>query len=390
MFEATHIPPAFADMVAPMQAGHRRILAALAEQGFAIEDYPAILPPADPCGVAAARAYPMQGVLKYHGLSDWDWRIAFLPSISVTNPVADTLTYVSFDPNLATDDISIGGSPAQGRDRERVQQTLNALRRFAGIDTAAQVISRNRIASRTTGKGLGSSASASAALAMAATAALFGEELAGNRRFLSCTARLLAGSGCRSATGGLSLWLAYPGAPHHESFALRLDRDENMVDLRLVTVPIDSRIGLKTEAAHHDAPESPFFKSWMLSRADEIIEGIGAIRRSDWRSIGQLAELDSIRLHGVTMSGSRENKLFAWEPENIALFRMANELRTSGVPVYASTDTGPTVVFLTHREHSAQLVAAILSLDLGLDVLESGVGGPATLVPLETARAELG
>ena len=44
------------------------------------------------------------------------------------------------------------------------------------------------------------------ALAAAAVGALYGPELVANTRFLSCLARLLAGSGCRSAAGGLALW----------------------------------------------------------------------------------------------------------------------------------------------------------------------------------------
>ncbi len=105
--------------------------------------------------------------------------------------------------------------------------------------------------------------------------------------------------------------------------------------------------------------------------------------------VGQLAELDSIRLHGVTMSGSRENKLFAWEPENIRLFRLCNELRAAGVPVYFSTDTGPTTVFLTDRAHEAAVAAALADLDLGLEVVRGGIGGPAALVDADEARQAL-
>ena len=36
-------------------------------------------------GSATAKAYTMQGILKYHGLADPQWRTAFMPSISVNN-----------------------------------------------------------------------------------------------------------------------------------------------------------------------------------------------------------------------------------------------------------------------------------------------------------------
>jgi diphosphomevalonate decarboxylase len=385
----TTIPTSFADIVPTMQAAHQRILGALAEQQITIQPYPAALPAGNPRGRAAARAYPMQGVLKYHGLSDWQRRIAFLPSISLNNAAAHTTTYVAFDPQLSADEATIGGVPAHGRDLERIVGTLDAVRTLAGVATRARVISRNVLQTQTVGKGLGTSASASAALAAAAVGALLGPELAANKRFLSCLARLLAGSGCRSAAGGAALWLSYPGLAHEDSFAVRLDDQEQLREMALITVPIDSRVGLKTESAHHDAPQSSLFRAWMTSRADEILECITAARSGDWRTIGQLAELDSMRLHGITMSGSREQKLIGWEPENITLFRMCNDMRAQGVPVYASTDTGPTVVFITQRSHAQAVVAAIDALDLGLESVVSGVGGPATLIDPDEALAEL-
>jgi diphosphomevalonate decarboxylase len=385
----TLMPPGFEDILDPMRRDHARILATLARHGLGVEDWPRDLAP-NPSGAAAAKAYPIQGVLKYHGLADWRWRTAYLPSISVNNDAAYSLTLVAFDPAREADEVLIGGRVAQGRERERVVGTLDALRAVAGVPTCALVASHNVVRATRTGKGLGTSASASAALAAAGIAALFGRSAAANTRFLSCMARLLAGSGCRSATGGLSLWLSYPGIAHEESYALRLDQRGQLDDLALITVPVDSRIGLQTELAHHEAPLSPFFKPWMLGRGDDTIECIEAAQAGDWRTIGQLAELDSIRLHGVTMSASRENKLFAWEPENIALFRLCNTLRGDGVPVYFSTDTGPTTVFLTHRRYIDQIVAGIRALNLGLEAVSGSLAGPAELLDVIEARRQLG
>jgi len=382
------IPKEFADLVAPMRSAHERILADLQHYQLILPPLPS-LPPARPRGVAAARAYPMQGVLKYHGLSDWAQRIAFLPSISLNNAAAHTTTLVEFDPALPVDSAVIGGIPAQGRELERVVTVLDAVRSLAGITSHARVVSRNVLRTRVAGKGLGTSASAAAALACAAVGAIFGPELAGHTRFLSTLARLLAGSGCRSAAGGLALWLSYPGISPVESYSVRLDQHHELDDIALITVPIDSRIGLKTEQAHHDAPHSIFFRAWMLARGDEVRECISAVRRGDWQTIGQLAELDSMRLHGVTMSGSREQRIIGWEPENITLFRLCNDLRARGIPVYASTDTGPTVVFITQREYAPAVTAAIADLGLGLETVIAPIGGPAHLISVEEALAEL-
>jgi diphosphomevalonate decarboxylase len=385
---STHIPPEFANAAAALAQDQATLLAALRERHLSIGDYPQ-LSSGRSRGAAAARAFPMQGVLKYHGMSDWDWRIAYLPSVSLCNDAGDTLTLVEFDPYLPADEIIIGGNVAHGRDRERVVQSLDVIRQAAQVTSRARVLSRNSVRASKPGKGLGTSASGSAALALAACAALFGPPIAEHTRFVSCMARLLAGSGCRSASGGVSLWLSYPGIAHEDSFGVRIDRRGELDGVSLITTPINSRVGLKTEDAHRDAPHSSLFRPWVASRRDEVLACLDAALAGDWRAIGQWAELDSIRLHGVTMSGSVENKLFGWEPENITLFRMCNDLRASGVPVYCSTDTGPTAVFITGREYENAVVSAIHSLGLGLEVIRGRVAGPAHLVEIDTARAEL-
>lgn len=378
---ATHIPQ--------MRAGNRRILEALTAHGYTVSDYPTQLPPPRALHAAAARAYPMQGILKYHGLSDWQTRIAFLPSISLNSDAAETVTVVEFDPSLATDDIHMGNQPALGRERDRVVQTLDALRGIAGVPWHARVETRNFFRARVAGKGLGSSASGSAALAVAAIGALFGPELVANHRFVSCIARLLAGSGCRAAVGGIALWLSHEGMAHEESFAIRLDRPGQFAGAALTTVPIPSRIGLKTEQAHEDAPDSTLFPSWMLMRSDEIVTMIDAIRRDDWQFLGRMAEIDSMRLHGVTMSGGDAYKIIGWEAENIVFFRMCNDLRAAGVPVYCSTDTGPTAVFMHEARHADQVRSAIAALYPDIDIIPGHVAGPATLLDVGAARARI-
>ncbi|RLT52995.1 MAG: GHMP kinase [Chloroflexi bacterium] len=386
------MPEECAELVPALRTGHTAILEALQAAGLAAPPYPQQLPAGNPEGTAAARAFVMQGVLKYHGLADWDWRTAYLPSISLNNDAAQTLTWVQFDPRLAADEVTIGGVPASGREQERVVRCLQFVREQAHITSRARVLTRNQLNGGTadsSAKGLGTSASGSAALAMAALTAAFGPQLGAHPRLLTCTARLLAGSGCRSAAGGLALWLSYPGIAHADSYAVRLDLPDALRDVRLLTVPLPSRAGLRTEAAHLDAPRSSFFGAWLQSRTAEVLQCLGAAQRGDWQCLGEWAELDSIRLHGVTMSGSRTNKIFAWEPENILLFRMCNALRSAGTPVYCSTDTGPTAVFITSAQHADAVAQAINATLPGAAVVRGGIGGPAQIVDALVARQQL-
>lgn len=384
----TYVPPEYADMVKTMEEAHGRLIDKLITTGYKLEKYPK-LNKANSNGIAAAKAYPIQGILKYHGMTDWDWRTTYLPSISVNNDAAYSITYVEYNETFVADELFIGGKQLFGRELERVTKSLDAIRTLAGIQTKAKVMSKNVTKAKKIGKGLGTSASASAALATAAVAALYGPDVINNTRFLSTMSRMLAGSGCRSSVGGISLWLSYPGVAHEDSFAVRLDDKDQLADVSLITVPIDSRINLGTESAHEDAPRSLFYRPWMMSRLEETIECIDSVQNQDWVTVGQLAELDSIRLHGITMSGSRENKIFAWEPENISLFRMCNDLRSQGVPVYFSTDTGPTTVFITSKKYESEVVSCIQKLNMGFEIVTGKIAGPSQLLDVNDALVEL-
>ena len=128
----------------------------------------------------------------------------------------------------------------------------------------------------------------------------------------------------------------------------------------------------------------------MGTRSAEIVAGIAATRRGDWQWLGRMSEIDSMRLNGVTMSGGDDYKIIGWEPENIALFRMCNTLRARGVPVYCSTDTGPTAVFMLQRAHVDEVMHAITTLLPGAPIIQGQIAGAAQLVPLTEARMLLG
>jgi diphosphomevalonate decarboxylase len=128
----------------------------------------------------------------------------------------------------------------------------------------------------------------------------------------------------------------------------------------------------------------------MLNRRAEILRCIGAVQSGDWQALGRMAELDSIQLHAVTMTGGEDRRIYAWEPENIALFRACDDLRAEGVPVYASTDTGPTAVLMTLKAYLDRVAERIQRLRLASGVIEGGIGGPVRLVDVDGARRELG
>ncbi len=388
-FIPTVIPPAFEDISAILKVHNEILLNELLKRKHIINDFPDVPEKKKLSGNGAVLSYPIQGILKYHGMTDWNNRIAYFPSISFNNAAAHTKTYVEYDSNLKKDIAIINEKEVQGRDLERIEQSMNAIRDVVGSETKAIIVSKNFV-SDPKAKGLGTSASGSAALAMANIEAALGKEYSSNKRFGSVFSRYVAGSGCRSITGGISLWLSYPGIESANSFSVRIDKNK-LDDIGLVTVMVPSRIGLKTEEAHKDAPNSEFFKEWLRIRKDKIIGTLDAVDKSDWETIAQQAELDTIHLHGVTMSGhgGKERKIIAWEPETIQVMRKVNDLRERGIPVYYSIDTGPTPVLMTKKKYLGEVYDGIMELGLKNDVLKSEIGGPAEILNPEETKEEL-
>lgn len=380
----TKIPKGFEKEAKEMKQFNEKILRFL---GAKVKNYPKIPKKTSFDGEAYVQAYPMQGILKYHGMADWYYRTAFFPSVSMCNDAAKTVTYLRFDKNLRYDAAFVNGKRIEGHELDRIKQTLDFIRKITGAKTRAFIYSKNVVKAEKTGKGLGTSASGSAALALATIEAGLGSEYSSNTRFVTTCARFLSGSGCRSAAGGIALWFSYPGINHEDSFAMRLDNKQEFKDIDLITIPVDSRIGLKTEMAHKDAPNSPFFTTWMKLREKHLFELLNAVKTKDWQKIGQLAELDTILLHGTTMSGG-DKKLIGWEPETLQLMRATNELRESGTPVYYSIDTGPTTVFITHEKYSSEVINHMKSLGF-TDIVKGKIAGPAEQVNRQQAERDL-
>ena len=305
----------------------------------------------------------IQGLIKYHGLKDVKRRLPFHDSISVCAEQLYTAATVEFDKNYSEDRIEINGTPAAGREAERVLDVVNYLRKITKTKEHFKLASKNSIAE---GKGLGFSAAAFASIAMASSRAL-GLNLKMER--LSEIARLGAGSASRSVAGGFALWHANKNG---RSYAEQLSMGENM-KFAMAIVPIASPI--KTDMAHAEAMSSPFFKARVKEVKVNLRKMRNAIVKGDLAKIGNLAEHDSLSLHAVTMTGT--TRLFLITPETIRIVRRVVDLREKeGLPVWFSLDTGPSVWMNTNVE-SVDRIAEDIRKESGMTVLKSGVGGPA-------------
>lgn len=312
---------------------------------------------------ASAIAYPIQGLIKYHGLKDERLRLPYHDSISVCTAPLRTLTTIEF--GYDHDYAAFDGKEATGRAFERILDVIRPLRERAGERSGFKMASENNFQSNI---GLGASASGFAALAMAAAEAL-GLDL--SNREVSTYARLGAGSASRAVAGGFSIW--YEGIDSPSSYAEMLASSKEL-DMGIVAVLVPA---LKsTESAHATVTSSPFFRARVEYVHDVIPKMVQAIKDRDIERIGELAELDTLLLHGITMTGI--DQLFLWRPETVQVILAVRQMRSEGMECHFSIDTGATVYVNSPLDRMREVSARLDGL--GMRTLECHVGDESRIV----------
>jgi phosphomevalonate decarboxylase len=313
----------------------------------------------------SARAYAIQGLIKYHGLKNAKLRLPFHDSISVCMKSLDTVTTVETDTGLGKDRIRIDGSVPTSGEEARAIIVIDKLREISRDKTRVRVESRN---ANVKGKGLGFSASGFAALGLSTSKAL-GLNL--ESRELSEVVRLGAGSAARSLVGGFSIWYANRNG---RSYAEQL-ASASSIRLKTLIVPIPSAI--KTDKAHADVLTSPFFKPRLRYLKGVLQRMRIAIRGRNVSEICRLAEVDTLNLHAITMTGRQGTILVS--PLSIRIIDEVRRLREEeGVPVWYSLDTGPSVFINTRPKASLKVEKRIRALSD--NAIVSDPGGPAELI----------
>lgn len=313
---------------------------------------------------ASAMAYPIQGLIKYHGLKDEALRLPYHDSISVCTAPIRTLTTIEF--GHQEDRAEFDGKAAKGRELERIKVVVDPLRTMAKEKSGFRMVSENSFPSNI---GLGASASGFAALAVATVAAL---DLEMGLEEISRFARRGAGSASRAVTGGFSRWFA--GTGDEDSRSRQLASPEQL-DMGIVCALIPAK--KFTDVAHREVASSPFFKA----RLEYVVEALDKMERAiyarDIDRICSLAETDTLLLHGITMTGIDE--LVLWRPETVKVILEVKQMRQDGLPAYFSIDTGATVYINCRLEQVNEVRGRIERL--GLETLRCTVGGEAKLVP---------
>ncbi|MFB6107684.1 MAG: phosphomevalonate decarboxylase MvaD [Haloplanus sp.] len=315
---------------------------------------------------ATAKAHPIQGLVKYHGMRDPDLRLPYHDSISVCTAPSHTTTTVEFRPDATEDVYVLDGDRVEGRGAERIDAVVDRVRELAGVDHAVRLESENSFPSNV---GFGSSSSGFAAAAMALCEAA---GLDATRPDVSTVARRGSSSAARAVTGAFSHLRTGLNDADCRSERIETDLED---DLRVVTGLVPAY--KETEQAHEEAADSHMFQARMAHIHGQIAEMRDALRAADFDRAFELAEHDSLSLAATTMTGPAG--WVYWQPRTIAIFNAVRELRESGVPVFFSTDTGASVYVNTTADYADRVESAVA--DCGVDTEVWEVGGPAEILP---------
>jgi phosphomevalonate decarboxylase len=314
---------------------------------------------------ATAKAHPIQGLVKYHGMRDEELRLPYHDSISVCTAPSHSKTTAEFAPDREADVYVIDGEEVDGRGAERVKSVVDHVRELAGFDHRVRFESENDFP---TNIGFGSSSSGFAAAAVALCTAA-GLDM--TRPEMSTVARRGSSSAARAVTGAFSH--LHTGLDDIDCRSERIETDLED-DLRIVAAEIPAF--KHTEEAHKEAADSHMFEARMAHIHGQISEMRHALREADFEDAFELAEHDSLSLAATTMTGPAG--WVYWEPETLEVFQTVRDLREEGVPVYFSTDTGASVYVNTTEEYVDHVESAIAALGIPTRVWE--VGGPATVL----------
>jgi len=316
---------------------------------------------------ATARAHPIQGLVKYHGMRDHDLRFPYHDSISVCTAPSNTTTTAEFDPDREEDVYVVDGETVDGSGADRIRSVVDEVRRRAGVDHRVRLESENNFP---TNIGLGSSASGFAAAALACVEAV---DLDLTLPDVSAIARRGSASAARAVTGGFSD--LHAGMNDEDCRSERLDADDDLADdLRIVIGKVPAY--KETQAAHDEAEESHMFEARMAHIHHQLGVVRDSLREGDFERTFETAEHDSLSLAATTMTGPAG--WVYWQPETLEIFEAVRDLREDGTPAYFSTDTGATVYVNTRAEHADEVEAAVA--DCGVDTEVWEVGGPAHVV----------
>jgi diphosphomevalonate decarboxylase len=302
-------------------------------------------------------------LVKYWGKKDELLRLPENGSISLILSGLDTVTTVEFIETLKSDEILIQGESDEG-EAGRVVKHLDRIRKMAGKNTFAKVVSQNTFPK---GTGLSSSGSGFAALTVAATKAI-GLEL--QEKEMSILARQGSGTACRCVCGGVVEWK--DGDTSGTSYSETIF-PANHFDIRDIVAVVDEGKKLVSSTQGHTTAGTSLFFKERQKLIKEKIEAVRlAIKEKDFDTLGELVEAEALEFHSILLTS--RPPMIAWYPGTIEVMLAVQSMRREGIKAYFTINTGFNVHVLTLPEFENTVKEKLSKLSLVKNVIEAKVG----------------
>ncbi len=292
--------------------------------------------------VSYGEGYPITAISKFLGYYDKNLNIAFTPSISIATNFSLAKCTCEYIREKGKDIVSLDGEMSDSYTK-RATKALNIFRRITNIE-GSFIFKINREKRYEKAKGLGESAAVAAATARALISNVFGEKAARDKDFVSRFARLVSGSGTRSAAGGLAIWISFPSINEAESYAVNMPLDAN--NFNFAAFP-DSH-NITTLKAHDTAMSSPFYPAWINGKDDEILQLLSS--KMEPKSLMELAEKEMFRLTAILHA----NGVIIQTEKSLKLIKQIIEFRQNGGNIFMTTDTGPSIVIMSDNKEELE------------------------------------
>ena len=240
-----------------------------------------------------------------------------------------TTTTVEFHADYREDLIEIDGAREENKG-SRVGLHLDRVRKIAGINEKAKVVSVNNFPS---GTGLSSSASGFAALTVAAVVATglkFGE------KELSTLARQGSGSACRSIPDGFVEWL--DGDTSETSYGVSLYPPDWWDIVDVVAVVNEGKKSVPTTKGMELVSSSPFFPVRLARIKEKLMKAKELLAQKRFVPFGELVEAEALEMHAVMLTSMPP--LIYWTPGTLRVMKFIKKWRDEGLSVYFTINTG--------------------------------------------------
>lgn len=298
---------------------------------------------------ATAKAPANIAFIKYWGKKNEKLNLPLSSSISMNLSRVFTTTTVEFAPVYKKDVFEFTKEKATFKEKGRVFDQLDRIRKKTGITQYAKVISENNFPK---GIGIASSAAGFAALTLAGTSAA---GLSYSQKGLSILARLGSGSACRSIPDGFVEWKM--GVSSETSYARSIFPPEYW-DLRNIVVIVGGKEKkISSTEGHRLAPTSPFFKERISVLEAKVKKMKRLIKEKRFTEFGIAIEEEAINMHTIMMTS--KPPIFYWLPKTLEIMRLVWQWREKGLKIYFTIDAGPTLHLICQGRDEKRVLAKL-------------------------------